>query len=290
VGILLWELLAGRRLYRTQGDVPLLEQARRAEVPELPTRDIPGFAGLAAIVTRALARDRDARYESAAAFREALEAWSDEHRVVPSAIRFGQWLVESFGRSAADRRRQRELLLTPSGHMPISPPSRSLSLPGEDGVAPRELPLPGIPSNVEVGFAAEVSPSAQEPASAGDNLQNTHDAGEVRSPEGAAPPSGSSPAAHVASPQVGDAEPVPKPRRAPLVRAVIPSPGAMRVFKELAKSSPEEPPLSPSIEILGVPPDKADEKERSEIRRTWVLVGAGIVVLIVAAYFALLRG
>lgn len=45
-GIVLWELAAGRRMYRTgEGQTPLLEQARRAEVPELPPWVFPRKAG-----------------------------------------------------------------------------------------------------------------------------------------------------------------------------------------------------------------------------------------------------
>src|SRR5690606_33992401 len=38
VGIICWELLSGRRLYKSDGRGPPLELARRAEIPPLPER------------------------------------------------------------------------------------------------------------------------------------------------------------------------------------------------------------------------------------------------------------
>src|SRR5262245_62083107 len=62
VGIMLWELLAGRRMY---GKRPSLEQAQEAKVPELPDRGYPEQAELYAIVMRALSKDREQRYATA---------------------------------------------------------------------------------------------------------------------------------------------------------------------------------------------------------------------------------
>ena len=62
VGIVMWELLAGRRMYRKESEVPLLEQARRADIPELPRKGLPLEEKLHAIVRRALAKNRDDRY------------------------------------------------------------------------------------------------------------------------------------------------------------------------------------------------------------------------------------
>src|SRR5579872_4867220 len=64
-GIVLWELAAGRRLYRSSDEGPsLLEQARRAEVPPLPDGALPAADQLRSILNRALSTDRDARYPS----------------------------------------------------------------------------------------------------------------------------------------------------------------------------------------------------------------------------------
>ena len=64
-GIILWELAAGRKLYRiTESGPSLLDQARRAEIPLLPDRGLPAPHELAEIIGRALAPDRRSRYPS----------------------------------------------------------------------------------------------------------------------------------------------------------------------------------------------------------------------------------
>src|SRR5262249_45896252 len=61
-GVILWELLAGRRLYKARPGECVLDVARRAEVPALARSGLPEEDALSAIVERALERDRDHRY------------------------------------------------------------------------------------------------------------------------------------------------------------------------------------------------------------------------------------
>ncbi len=71
-GILLWELLAGRRLFLGKSDMETVELIRKAETPSLAPlcKDItPAFEQ---IVMKALARDPKARYHSARDFGDAL--------------------------------------------------------------------------------------------------------------------------------------------------------------------------------------------------------------------------
>jgi eukaryotic-like serine/threonine-protein kinase len=108
-GIVLWELAAGRRMYRTgEGRDSLLEQARKAEVPKLPTAHLPKGDQLAAIVDKALARDRDARYPSAAAMLRDLEGYAAAARLMTSPLQLGDWLERTFGQEIVDKRRSRE--------------------------------------------------------------------------------------------------------------------------------------------------------------------------------------
>src|SRR5262249_7049801 len=67
LGIVMWELFAGRRLYKADGGRgSLLEQARRAEIPPLPEKGLAHEEKLHAIITKAVAPNRDERYPSAA--------------------------------------------------------------------------------------------------------------------------------------------------------------------------------------------------------------------------------
>jgi serine/threonine-protein kinase len=108
-GIILWELAAGRRLYRvTEDGPPLLEQARRAEIPPLPGQDLPASQELAAILARALAPDRDERYPSAAAMQRDLGAYAIRAKRMTSPLQLGDWLTSTFGHEIVAQRRARE--------------------------------------------------------------------------------------------------------------------------------------------------------------------------------------
>ena len=73
MGTLLWELLAGRRLFKGENDVQTLHRLLVAEIPRVSTvaPDVP--EALAAVSARALERDRSARFQTAAEFADAIE-------------------------------------------------------------------------------------------------------------------------------------------------------------------------------------------------------------------------
>jgi serine/threonine-protein kinase len=109
-GVILWELLAGRRMYKVakDGSETLLTLARRAEIPPLPSRELPHENELHDIVGKALAVDRTQRYESAAAMLDALQRYVGRARLVASPLRLGDWLSEHFGNELVEARRARE--------------------------------------------------------------------------------------------------------------------------------------------------------------------------------------
>ena len=109
VGIVLWELLAGRRMYKAEAGGPsLLEQARNAQIPELPVRGFAHEDKLRALVYKALKRDRDQRYPTAQAMLNDLEAYMSDARLMASSLRLGDWLIEKFGNDIVTQRRARE--------------------------------------------------------------------------------------------------------------------------------------------------------------------------------------
>ncbi len=110
-GIVLWELLAGRRMYRIgdgSGGTSLVEIARKAEIPALSERGIPEEAKLHGIVKKALAKDKNDRYASAAAFLRDLEGYMMDARMMASPLKLGEWMAEHFGTELIERRRARE--------------------------------------------------------------------------------------------------------------------------------------------------------------------------------------
>lgn len=109
-GIMLWELLAGRRLYRSpKGSAgPSLEQAQRAEIPELTPRGYPEEERLHGVVSKLLSKDREGRYPSAHAGLRDLEDYIADAGLMASPLRFGDWLREHFGEEILELRNVRE--------------------------------------------------------------------------------------------------------------------------------------------------------------------------------------
>jgi serine/threonine protein kinase len=136
VGVVLWELLAGRRMYKTtQGVANLLEKARRAEVPPLPALGLPEGEILRAVVGKALAVDRDSRYGSAVAMLRDLDGYVAQAKLRTSALQLGEWLSTTFGTEIISRRRSRERAMSalergaPLSAEPIAPARSEPSSP-----------------------------------------------------------------------------------------------------------------------------------------------------------------
>ena len=189
-GIILWELLAGRRLYRAKSDVPLVDQARLAEIPPLPDKGVPNHAALEIIVRRALAKDRGERYPSAAAMLRDLEGYLADNGMLASRLKLGEWIATSFGTGMVEKRRASERRLPKSTPAPrssermrsASPSSPAIStapvvkratdLPVSDGAIrafKKELESPGRmtaePGSL-AGAVLDLSPSSRNPLAA----------------------------------------------------------------------------------------------------------------------------
>jgi serine/threonine-protein kinase len=108
-GIVLWELIAGRRLYKaSENGESLLQQAREALIPAMPERDLPAFDQLCEIVRKALLADRTARYASAALMQRDLDEYAMRARLMSSPLQMGNWLSKTFGEEIVLQRRARE--------------------------------------------------------------------------------------------------------------------------------------------------------------------------------------
>ncbi len=71
-GIVLWEMLTGRRLFLGANDIETIKKVREADVPYLPHINPAVSASLDAIIRKALAVDPDQRFQSCDALAEAL--------------------------------------------------------------------------------------------------------------------------------------------------------------------------------------------------------------------------
>jgi serine/threonine-protein kinase len=149
-GIILWELLSGRKLYKAKDGEALLEVARRASVPALATRGLTNEAELLRIVGRALAPHREDRYASAGRMADDLEAWAARAEYVATARTVRRFLEASFAASILVAQRRRELATEALARGPVAV------------LTVLSVPVVGISSAIEAAGGGE----AGEPASA----------------------------------------------------------------------------------------------------------------------------
>ncbi len=136
MGMVLWEVLAGRRLYKGVTDVAILHKIVNADIPRPSTQrpDIP--AAVEEVCMKALARDVENRYQTAADFATALEEALDASGDRSTLRELGKILDKHF---EADRARVRALV-----EAELSGQRNSAELPAFDprftGSAPRTMP------------------------------------------------------------------------------------------------------------------------------------------------------
>ncbi|HEX8952505.1 MAG TPA: serine/threonine-protein kinase, partial [Polyangia bacterium] len=101
VAILLWELLAGRRLFGGRSDWGVMKSIVETDAPRLSLvwPDCP--PELEAIVMRGLRRERNARPATAEELQLALEAFARHERLPVSNAGLGHYVRELFGDAAA---------------------------------------------------------------------------------------------------------------------------------------------------------------------------------------------
>jgi len=81
VGIILWELFTGRRLFSGETDYQTVELVRQARVPSIAALNPEIEPELEAIVRKALAKEADDRYQSAADLQDALAGYLFSRRM-----------------------------------------------------------------------------------------------------------------------------------------------------------------------------------------------------------------
>jgi serine/threonine protein kinase len=96
LGILLYELTAGKRPFEGENDYAILHQIVDKDVVP-PSAHRPGYPpSLEAIVMRALERNRDERYATAQELQIDLETFARENELVVSPIELGRFMDDVF--------------------------------------------------------------------------------------------------------------------------------------------------------------------------------------------------
>src|SRR6478736_4956215 len=116
LGIVLYELTTGERLFRGDNPAHTLELVKSGRIP--PPQEVYQKypEGLAVIVERALARNVDDRYQTAAELRDALEHYLKDERIMVSPAGVGQLVKCVLGpRIEQQRQALREALTVADG-------------------------------------------------------------------------------------------------------------------------------------------------------------------------------
>jgi serine/threonine-protein kinase len=104
IGVVMWEALAGQRLFKGESEIMTLHNALNSEIISLDhEHGVP--EGLSAIVDRALSRDPDMRYQSAREMKEDLERFMQDEGLRASRGDVGSFVVELFARERDEQRR-----------------------------------------------------------------------------------------------------------------------------------------------------------------------------------------
>ena len=108
VGILLWELLNGRRLYKSKDPEETFRKASEAVIPDIVDRGFEEYEMLSAIVKKALSKDVDRRFSNGREFIRAIEDYLHVTGQVVSQLRFSEFLMENLGDVLMEMRHKRE--------------------------------------------------------------------------------------------------------------------------------------------------------------------------------------
>ena len=96
IGILLWEMTVGRRLYKINGELATLQRIVYADAPR-PSKLVAHYPpDLEQIVMKALNRARDERYQTAQELQVDLELYAANHRLVVSSVSMSQEMQQIF--------------------------------------------------------------------------------------------------------------------------------------------------------------------------------------------------
>jgi serine/threonine-protein kinase len=107
VGVVLWEMLTGHRLFPARNDVGTLHALVAGTITPVTTHAPDTPPALVAVLQRVLQRDPDERFPSAEEMRDVLTAWLDEQPRAVTRDDVAAWLGDAF---VGERERQQALL------------------------------------------------------------------------------------------------------------------------------------------------------------------------------------
>lgn len=156
-GVVLWEALAGRQLFRGNSEADLLSQVLLCKVPSLADVGVEAAAPLQAVLDRALARAPEDRFATAAQMADALEACG-----VASASEVAEWVQDMAADTLAQRRASLDALdqLPPPDALASTPPAATPAPVARRSAAPLVVGGLGLVAVLAVAAWALTRPPA----------------------------------------------------------------------------------------------------------------------------------
>ncbi|MBN1206690.1 MAG: serine/threonine protein kinase [Myxococcaceae bacterium] len=236
LGVVMWELLTGKRLFKSESDMMTLRLVKDCQVPP-PSQLNPKLPpGLDELVLRALAPTPDKRYPDCGAFRLALENYILQIRLAASTAHLSAYLRELYAERIATEADPAKLdMLAEDADLDSkdkSNPTRSKSLPPAKAATPSRSSLPSVSPKTRSRQSVE--------ALVGPAPAPKHEA--TRGTESLKPP---------------------VPRRFPVVPVAVAGAAALVIAGAavvLLRQQPEQPAPPPPVVVSPPPTQPAQEK------------------------------
>ena len=282
LGIVLWEMLAGRRLFLGETDYQTVKLVQQANVPSLSRLNPEVDTEFEGVLGRALARDPNERYQSAREFGDALAGFLFSHQMKVTSYDIGTLAksclaqhvpMGSQEQSIIDRLIQEELLrFTSLDDMtdPLVPGATPLSPDEVDGARPLDA---GAFENPADWFSDDADVAAAFDDARGDrSVPGWLEAG-IDTP----PPSGD--LANLLEADEGTNPVMPRPRMpTPAAPSGPPSSGA-----RFSGAPPSGTPRARTSSAAPLPPSRASERPAAAAKSgAWKFVLFAVVVLAAA--------
>src|SRR5688572_29570540 len=108
MGIVLWEMLAGRRLFLGETDYQTVKLVQQANVPSLQRLNSEVDAAFEAVLTKALTRNPEERYQNAREFGDALAGYLFSHKMKVTSYDIANLVKSVLAEKAKERRSPQE--------------------------------------------------------------------------------------------------------------------------------------------------------------------------------------
>ena len=153
LGVVLWEMTTGQRLFRMDSDLDTLARVQECNIPR-PSSIVRGYPlDLEQVLMQALAKDRNARFQTAREFSRALQSLLSRRGLFVASDEVAAYMSSIFG----DRIAKRE------EHLRWASAVSDAAMANESGAAPRIAPAPAPLPRLPVPARAPVPAPAPPP-------------------------------------------------------------------------------------------------------------------------------